>query len=358
LVLGTTLAMTCFREAVHTGGKWSGYGIFVGLAIGLLAKGPLVFVIALPPLGAWLLLTGRLRDAWKKIPWLSGTLLMLAIALPWYIAAERKTPGFLDYFLIGEHWKRFTVRGWQGDLYGNAHPVAPGMIWTYLLLGSFPWCLGFIRALPLRWQELRAWAMADEGRRLYWALWAIWPVLFFTPARNIIATYPLPALPALALLLASLETDRESATRRFRPTHPAVVGISMALVGAALVMSLGFPERLPKQSERALVQRFRKELSPGDGLIYYGPRKYSAEFYTEGAALHTTSASELISRMDGPGRCFVAIPSYWLPMIPSPVKRRLQHLATWGNGPSLYVERTDMPDMAGIDPSRTSPIGN
>ena len=42
----------------------------------------------------------------------------------------------------------------------------------------------------------------------------------------------------------------------------------------------------------------------------------------------------------------------------NPATRRLLPVATWGSGPSLYVERADTPEMAGIDPSKTSPIGN
>jgi 4-amino-4-deoxy-L-arabinose transferase-like glycosyltransferase len=49
------------------------------------------------------------------VPWLRGLALMLAIAAPWYLLAEARTPGFLDYSLVGEHWKRFTVPGWAGD---------------------------------------------------------------------------------------------------------------------------------------------------------------------------------------------------------------------------------------------------
>ena len=76
-------------------------------------------------------MTGQWKRAWKSVPWVSGTLLMLALALPWYVLAENKTPGFLDYFIVGEHWKRFVIKGWQGDLYGNAHSETPGTIWVY-----------------------------------------------------------------------------------------------------------------------------------------------------------------------------------------------------------------------------------
>jgi 4-amino-4-deoxy-L-arabinose transferase-like glycosyltransferase len=360
LLLGTTLAMTGFRNAMRGGSKLQGYVLFVGLAIGLLAKGPLALVIALPPIVGWLLLSGRWRQAWKPVPWLSGTLLMLALAVPWYVMAESKTPGFLDYFLVGEHWKRFTVRGWQGDLYGNAHPVPPGTIWFHLLLGSFPSCFGLL-AVPLaRWRAFRTWAMSNDARGLYWMLWALWPVAFFTPARNIIATYPLPALPALALLLTEICRRPLGLSWRklFHPQHPALSGVTVLLVGLAMVVSFFFPAHAPKQSERELVQRYARERQPGDHLLYYGPRKYSAEFYSEGDVDHTTTPARVAERLDSPGRTFVAIPSHWLPLIPPPLRRRLLPVASWGPGPSLYIERSDTPEMVGIDPSKTPPIGN
>ncbi|QJE96162.1 ArnT family glycosyltransferase [Luteolibacter luteus] len=360
LLLGTTLSMVCFREALRSGSRWSGYGFFAGLAIGLLAKGPLALVIVLPPLAGWVFLTRSIWRTWEKIPWITGVLLMLALSVPWYVAAERKTPGFIEYFLIGEHWKRFTVRGWQGDLYGNAHPVTPGMIWVYLALGSAPWCLGLLGLLPFRWQRFRLWAMDQDARGLYWVLWLLWPVAFFTSARNIIATYPLPALPALALLLAGIPPQEGGLPfwKRFHPAGRLVVGMGVVLVCWAIVVTVIAPSHSPKHSERSLVQRFKKERKAGDLLIYYGPRKYSAEFYTDGSVLSTTSANELLAAMDAPGRCFVALPSWWMTMVPAPVKRRLKLVGSWGSGPSLYLERTDMPDMAGIDPSKTSPIGN
>lgn len=354
LLLGTTLSMLCFRDAMLGGSRAKGLGIFIGLAIGLLAKGPLALVIAVPPMLGWTILTGRWRQAWQRLPWISGTLLMLSLSLPWYLAAEHKTPGFLEYFLVGEHWKRFTVRGWQGDLYGNAHPVHPGMIWVYLILGSFPWCLPLCRAFTARWQTLKSWSLEHDARGLYWMLWALWPVLFFTPARNIIATYPLPALPALALLLTGLAFSRSSS----RPIHPTIAAGSVALACWALVVGIFLPTRAPKQSERDLVRRFEQEQVPGEILVYYGPRKYSAEFYTAGGVRHTASAVELETLLDAPGRCFVALPTYWMPMIPPRIQRRLQPVFTRPDGPSLYVKRMDASELGRIDLSKTLPIGN
>jgi 4-amino-4-deoxy-L-arabinose transferase-like glycosyltransferase len=74
----------------------------------------------------WMLLTGNIKTSWQRLPWLKGSLLTLAIAAPWYVMAEIRTPGFWEYFFIGEHWNRFTVTGWAGDKYGTAHATQRG----------------------------------------------------------------------------------------------------------------------------------------------------------------------------------------------------------------------------------------
>src|SRR5690606_8346371 len=94
------------------------YAFFIGLSIGLLAKGPLVLVLVGGPWLIWVLWPTTRRTAWQAVcalPWARGLLLTLMISLPWYIAAEIKTPGFLDYFIVGEHILRFIEPGWQGD---------------------------------------------------------------------------------------------------------------------------------------------------------------------------------------------------------------------------------------------------
>lgn len=359
LVFGTTMAMIGFRLAMRDGSRPWGYGFFVALAIGLLAKGPLALVIAGLPIGLWTLLTGRWKDVWKRLPWVSGTLLTLAIAVPWYVLAERKTPGFLDYFLVGEHWKRFTIRGWAGDKYGKAHAIAPGAIWMFWLLETFPWCLGFLVLPWRRWREFCEWVKREDGRGLYLVLWMICPLVFFTPARNIIATYPLPALPATALLLADLAMARLGEGgfwRRFHPLHPAL-GVACGLVVSGYIaVSLVWPEWSPKKSERELVRRFQVERKPEDELIYYGSRRFSAEFYLEGNVATVSEPDELTEKLSAPGRLFVVMSERYNKRLPAALQRQLSPVQRWRNE-TLYVECMEAPNLAGIDPASTPPIG-
>ena len=359
LLAGLTLAMAAFRLALRENSRGWGYLFFIALAVGLLAKGPLTLVLAGAPIGLWTLLGNRWREVWQKLPWLGGTVLMLAIAMPWYVLAERKTPGFLDYFLVGEHWKRFTVKGWDGDLYGSAHAIAPGAIWEFWLLGAFPWCLGFL-ALPFRkWRNFRAWAMAEDGRGLYLVLWMLCPLVFFTPARNIIVTYPLPALPATALLLADLAMPRlreGGLWRRFHALHPSLALVSVLCAGGTMGVWLFWSDLWPKHSERDLVRRYLHERHPGDRLVIYGARRYSAEFYLEGNVENVMTAAELTETLNAPGRIFLAMPGRYLSLLPGPLQRRFMPVKGWKRE-SLYVERTDTPNMTGVDPAATSPIG-
>ena len=149
LTLGLTLAMGGFYLCWQGDKVW-GYLAFIGLAIGLLAKGPVALVLFSIGVGLWLLWQyGPIRmwrELWQRTPLLTGTLLMLAIALPWYVIAEQATPGFLNYFLVGEHWSRFVDSGWKGDLYGSAHDEVRGTIWFYFVVAAMPWSLFLPRA--------------------------------------------------------------------------------------------------------------------------------------------------------------------------------------------------------------------
>jgi hypothetical protein len=57
---------------------------------------------------------------------------------PRYVLAELRTPGFLQYFLMGEHWHRFVTPGWTGDLSGKAHAFPRGSIWPFAIAACLP----------------------------------------------------------------------------------------------------------------------------------------------------------------------------------------------------------------------------
>lgn len=189
--------------------KIFGYGFFVGLGLGLLAKGPLIFVLVGLPIFVFITATkisGGKFLRLKNLPFISGSILTLLIAAPWYVAFEVKSSGFLEYFIIGEHIKRFLVSGWEGSLYGAAHSEPIGMIWWFFLIAFLPWSVIFICFLIAKSRfvksQIRIKSLAFY-ENLYLLLWVFMPLIFMTFSRNILEAYTLPCAPALCILCAN-----------------------------------------------------------------------------------------------------------------------------------------------------------
>ena len=201
----------------------------------------------------------------------------LLLAVPWYLLAEHKTPGFLRYFIVGEHFQRFLDPGWGGDRYGSAHDRARGTIWLLTLYAAFPWSLWALALLPrLRdadgRRRLRR-ALKDDDNRLLIAA-AFVPGLFFTFSGNILATYVLPGLPFMALLLARALGPRGRAWRRI--VGPAMLVPVLSLIAGAYVLI--HPDTL--RTEKTLVACYQRQ--PGADrapLVYLDEVPFSARYY-------------------------------------------------------------------------------
>ncbi|MBI2706899.1 MAG: glycosyltransferase family 39 protein [Proteobacteria bacterium] len=280
LAFGTTLSMVAFWHALKEddGLKWK-YLFFIGLAIGLLGKGPIALILTGCPLFLWTMIGLRLKEVWQKLPWISGTLLMLALAVPWHILAELETPGFLNYYIIGEHFSRFFVKGWAGDLYGHAHAEPLGFIWVFWLLATLPWSLWLIGIVGARRRDWRTLFASEDGWVLYLLLWALSPLLIFTFSRNIIWTYSLPGIPAFAVLMGHFLLPLIGTSQWLKRTFFASVCITPLVMLSITIYSHFVPEALNNQQR--LVQSFMK-IHNDSKLIYYCPNCYSAEFYSQG----------------------------------------------------------------------------
>ena len=142
LMLSFSIALTMigFWQFLHSEkSRISGLIFFVGIGLGLLAKGPIIGVLSFPPLFVWCI---RHRISLKRIfqiPWVLGGLLTLLIAFPWYYLMEINSPGFIDYFVVGEHFLRFIDSSWSGDKYGFPKQQPLGIIWAFILVGALPW---------------------------------------------------------------------------------------------------------------------------------------------------------------------------------------------------------------------------
>jgi hypothetical protein len=77
-------------------------------------------VLTFPPLFIWCCLEpARFKAIFFKIS-VNRTYNYGVIAIPWYYFAEKKHQD-LDYFLVGEHYKRFVVSGWKVTYMAKRH---------------------------------------------------------------------------------------------------------------------------------------------------------------------------------------------------------------------------------------------
>lgn len=278
-----------WRGVNYSDVTWARIG-FVGLGLGMLAKGPLAIVLVGMLAAVWATSTHK----WKRffhLPWLSGLILLTAVSAYWYYLAENKTPGFLHYFFIGEHWSRYVISKWQGDLYGSAHAETLGTIWIYLVGSLVPWtlCLGAL------YKARKRYSWTADYYIFLWG-WALATPLFFTLAGNILWTYVLPALPAWAILLA------EGITMYKRQTVVYVLSACLPITCGVLVLHGGLSDRPQNQRDIVDLWKEKRAEAPGE-LIYLDRRSYSAEFYSEGVARRV----ENIEQLPSAGRFYLSL---------------------------------------------------
>lgn len=321
LTVGTTLVMTGFWFCM-TGqtGLAPRAMLFGGLAIGLLAKGPLALVLCGVPIGAWVLWQRQWRQAWRSVPWLGGSLAVLVLTLPWYLLAEQRSPGFLEYFIVGEHILRFLVPGWTGDLYSNAHRLPHGTVWLLALAAAMPWAL-VLPLLSITGGGLPRGSVLAAPERRYLLLWVLWPCVFFTVAANVLWTYVLPVLPALAVLGAGWTAAAPRAQRIDRVLAGVLLLLALAIPVALVVAERG--QRFDAHSLRPLVQAYDRLAKPGEPLLEVPSVSFSTDFYSQGRARGLRFGEDLPERAAGHAAYLIIANDRWQ-NLPAELRERFQ----------------------------------
>lgn len=211
------------------------YLFYLLCALGFLCKGLIAFVFPCIVIGSWMVLTKNWRLL-KKMHLFRGTLLILAISLPWCIAVQKANPEFFHYFFIFEQFTRYS-----GNQFNNQEPF-----WFYLtivLFGFLPWTAFIFDTLKKTW-------ITPKDTNLYFLLWIGLIFVFFSISHSKILSYILPIFPALALLTAVYVDNKWETYNRYERSILLYVAINISLAIGLVIFNhystgiLNFP--LPK----------------------------------------------------------------------------------------------------------------
>jgi len=281
LAFCVTLVMLSFWEAIsHPENKIWKYLIFMGFGLGLLAKGPIIFILTLPPIFMWALISKSFKKIFSTFPIILGILIIAIVAAPWYYLAEEKTPGFIDYFIVGEHFKRFFDSSWSGDKYGFPKQQPLGIIWIFLLLFALPWIQVIIGKL---WKNKNH--LFSNQWILFLGSWLVWTPLFFTVSKSLIHPYILPVMIPVALLGLHFWKDIKQKS--------LIIGIALIVpIASILVYAVGLYDQNIENyanSDKYLIQHIDSIKSE---LYHFNTKSYSSQFYSAGK-VKSINSSEL-----------------------------------------------------------------
>ena len=200
----------------------------LGGALAVLAKGPVGVALALGTLFIYLAFLRRFPSGKVCSVFL---MVIAAVGLPWFILAWiANGENFFYTFIVNHHIARFVT-----DLHHHSQPF-----WYYLpvLLGGFsPWVFFLFPAAKAFLKRGRDFSDPRYRLGLFLWLWAGVPLLFFSASSAKLPGYILPALPALALLVA-LEW------RRYREGQEEFLSgniMQFVVLGVVLVLGVGLP---------------------------------------------------------------------------------------------------------------------
>lgn len=344
----TTLALAAIPLAAHAEGPrrrtlW-GYVFFAGVGLGVLAKGPVAAVLVGLVVAPAALLGRAPREALRALPWRRGVLLTALLVVPWHLAAEIRTPGFLHYYLVGEHLKRFLVRDWEGDLYGSPHEEPLGTIVWFAVQAALPWWpLGLAAVVWLRRRSLPAHGATPRPWVPYLGLWAAAPLLLFAPSQNVMLTYVLPGLPGLAILVSGALSTAAHHGGQGAPAplfaRPRVLLGTALFVPFVTVLAslLVFPFTAEERSQKELVALFEELDRDGDASLVYvddfDDVPHSGDFYADGRArvLPREDAGPVLAELDDGDRDYFAIEADEVKHLPERVRDRTREVARVGD---------------------------
>jgi 4-amino-4-deoxy-L-arabinose transferase-like glycosyltransferase len=180
------------RSEVETKARFLPYFVCMGIAFA--TKGPMGILVPLFTGLGWQWGSRRSGRSRIGVPWITGLILTLVLALGWFVAASLRHPELGRYFFEFEFLNRFLSK-----THGRSQPI-----WYFipvLLVGWLPWTPLLPLAISGHREKRRS---GGSDRAVRWALggWLAVAFVLLSLSGSKLMTYVLPLFPGIALWLA------------------------------------------------------------------------------------------------------------------------------------------------------------
>jgi 4-amino-4-deoxy-L-arabinose transferase-like glycosyltransferase len=220
LVFCTTLSLYGLTRVVGSrGGSGPALAFHLGMALAGLSKGLVGLFLPAGTAVTFALLYGG-SAFWRRLRPALGLGVLTVVFLPWHVLLAVRDPAFLEFYIVNEHVRRFLNARVPIDYV----PLSILGFWMSTLFWLLPWTLYLPAALRVTIKD-------DRARLALPLLWSAWVIGFFTLSRSRLEYYALPAVPALAVIVAAYwQRVLEFRVPKWEVQVPALL-----LLGAALV---------------------------------------------------------------------------------------------------------------------------
>lgn len=234
---------------------------FASAAMGILSKGLIGLVLPGIVFVGWALATRNFRRL-RLLLWWPGWLVLLCIALPWFIYMQIRFAEFFDYFVITQHFRRFAGSG-----FNNAQPF-----WFYLpvvCLLTAPWA-GWLLVSPRK-----QWRVGLSDVDCLMLVWLAVIVGFFSLPQSKLIGYVLPALPPIAHFVArAVERLRPKGALYWQPLR-----WTLGLAAAVCVLSVVAADRFGTPPAARLKLPVGVKIAKHDQVVMLDAYYYELPFY-------------------------------------------------------------------------------
>jgi 4-amino-4-deoxy-L-arabinose transferase-like glycosyltransferase len=265
-VMSATIATAAYatlrKEAGETW-RWLLTLTYALAGLGLLAKGLIGLVLPGAVYVLWTLVRGKARASLSLLFFWPGWLAFAAVALPWLAAMQLRYDSFFDYFIVTQHFRRFSGSG-----FNNAHPF-----WFFvpvILALTLPWPLWLI-AGGRKLMRRASWTDLDT----LMLVWLLVIVVFFSIPSSKLIGYVLAALPPLAVLVARCALALARDSHRGKRWLQWTAGFAATLCAAAGI-GLAVQQRALNES---VIQSVAGSVSASDRVVMLDEYYYQVPFY-------------------------------------------------------------------------------